>query len=291
MQKTSIVKNLVVGTLLSMALTSCGGGSGSGSGGGSTYGAYNSANISVDQFVNALNNVDGAPVYDESEVELYTDETYRSAVPGEENWFVIYDAKFTEYKAISLEYVRSIIYYDYYSNNYATADEFRDIEADDILGGEVDGDTWGDDYEVVDYDAFSDSFWGRNSGFEYEDEDESTDTVLLAAEKEKMQFFQQASNLSYAFKVGMDTAMSLVSLGEKIKSIQAKSGGELTKEDELALSSDIEKITGVNLDEMMEATKDSVKKQEVLDAVADKIGTTAQNLEDSILPDLLGVQL
>ena len=82
--------------------TTGGGSTGGGSTGGgstSTYGAYQSANILASEFVSSLNSVDSTY---SSRVELYTNETLRSQTAGQDDWFVIYDAKFSEYKAVSL---------------------------------------------------------------------------------------------------------------------------------------------------------------------------------------------
>jgi hypothetical protein len=273
MLEKSLVKNLLVGLSLCAvsALTSCGGGGG---GGGSTYGLYSSGSLTANQFVSALNDVDGAPLYDESDIVLYTDETIRSTEPNQEDWFVIYDAKFDEYKAVSLQYVRSVVYYDYYSNDFSAADEFRNIENDDIGAGYINGDLFGDDYEVV--DLVGGVFFGRESGFSYEDEEETTDVNLMTGEVEKKQFFQQAANVSYAYSVSLNTAMSLVSLGGKVEGMLKKNESELT---------------GVTIEEVVQAGLDGQKKAEVLKKVASKIGTTSVHLEDQILPELFGITL
>ncbi|MGZ3809920.1 MAG: hypothetical protein ACXVCE_17680, partial [Bacteriovorax sp.] len=217
--KKNLKTLLKASTLLSLlALASCsGGGGGSSSGsvsipttsGGSTsststttttstYGAYSSPNILASEFVTALNNVDGTY---SSSVKLYTNETLRSQQAGQEQWFVIWDAKFSEYKAVSLNYVRTIVYYDYYSNNNAVASEFRSIERSDVLAGHYNGDTYGNDYEVVDYSATSGYYQGRNSGYLYEDEAGSTDVSLLAKEQERMKFYQKAARVSFVYNV------------------------------------------------------------------------------------------
>ena len=112
------IKTLLKVSLLSalLALASCGGGGGGNTGGGttSTYGAYTSPNILASEFVSALNAKDGTY---SSKVELYTNETVRSSQAGQEQWFVIWDAKYSEYKAVSLQYVRSIVYYDWKNQN------------------------------------------------------------------------------------------------------------------------------------------------------------------------------
>jgi hypothetical protein len=288
MLEKSLVKNLLVGLSLCAvsALTSCGGGGG---GGGSTYGLYSSGSLTANQFVSALNDVDGAPLYDESDIVLYTDETIRSTEPNQEDWFVIYDAKFDEYKAVSLQYVRSVVYYDYYSNDFSAADEFRNIENDDIGAGYINGDLFGDDYEVV--DLVGGVFFGRESGFSYEDEEETTDVNLMTGEVEKKQFFQQAANVSYAYSVSLNTAMSLVSLGGKVEGMLKKNESELTAEDQNAIMGDLQELTGVTIEEVVQAGLDGQKKAEVLKKVASKIGTTSVHLEDQILPELFGITL
>ncbi len=267
-------------------LASCGGGGGGG-GGSSTYGTYYSPNILASEFVSSLNSVDGTY---SSHVELYTNETLRSAVAGQDDWFVIWDAKFGEYKAVSLQYIRSIVYYDYYSNNRAVANEFRNIERDDIVSGELNGDYYGNDYEVVDR-LSSGYFEGRNSGYLYEDEATSTDVSLLAKEQEQRKFFDKAAKVSFVYNVSIETSMSMVTLGSKIEKMLSRANGELTEEDQAALVGDIKSLTGVSLEELKAATEDSAKKEEVLSKVAAKIGTSAQNLEQKFLPEVFGITL
>lgn len=286
------VKQLATLSTLAV-LASCQGGGTSGGGygtGGSTYGTYQSPSVSVSQFVNALNNIEGYGK-NASYVELYADETYRSLVPGQDDWFVIYDDKFNEHKAVSLQYIRSIVYYDYYSNTTALAKEFRAIESDDILSGELNGDYWGDDYEVVDYDYITNSYWGRNSGYEYEDETATSDVSLMTAELQQKEFIKKAANISMAFNVGIETSLSLVTLGEKAEKMLGKNGGELTKADELAFANDLQHLTGVTLSEVMAASKDAKAQDQVVEKIANKIGTSAANLENKLLPELLGVNL
>lgn len=272
----------------STLLVSCGGGGGGGGGGGSTYGSYSSPYVTSQAFVDALNNVD--PQYADSYIELYTDETIRSGIIGEEDFFVFYDAKYDEYKAVSLQYVRSIIYYDYYSSNSALADEFRDIEDDDIFSGFFNGDPLGNDYEVVDYDFITDLYFGRNSGFAYEDEEETFDVNLMQSDKEKMAFFKKASAISLTYNVSIQTSMSLVTLGKKVEKMIG-GNGEITNEDQQALVTDLSNLTGVTLEDVTAAQVDETKKAELLKKIADKIGATASNLEHKILPEVFGVNL
>jgi hypothetical protein len=271
----------------SLLLVSCGGG-GSGGGGGSTYGAYSSPSVSAQAFVDALNRVDSQ--YADSYIVRDEWESERSWVPGEEEWFVIWDAKYGEYKAVSLQYVRSIIYYDYYSSSTSLADEFRAIEGDDIYDGFYNGDPLGDDYEVVDYDWLTDLYFGRNSGFAYEDEEETTDVALLQGEQEKMAFFKKASAVSFSFNVSIETAMSLVTLGKKVEKMIGNNG-EVTSEDQQALVGDLQNLTGVTLEDVAAAADDTSAKQDLVKKIAEKIGTSAENLEHKILPEIFGVEL
>jgi hypothetical protein len=283
-RKMKMAKTLSAIAILG-TLASCGGG-----GGTSTYGLYSSPYITANGFVNALNDVDGAPVFDESEVILYTDETIRSATPGEEDWFVIYDAKYDEYKAVSLQYVRALSYYDYYSNNFSTADEFRQVESDDIFAGFTNGDLFGDDYEVA--DLIGGVFYGRESGFAYEDEVETMDVNLMAGEKERVETAKKVMGISLAYSVSPEAAYSLASLGKKVETMVKKGASqeELTEEDQAVLMKDLEHITGVTLEEVIAAGVTEAGKQEVFNKVADKLGTSAQNVEDKILPELFGLK-
>jgi len=287
------MKNLLkLSMLLALvALASCGGGGGGSVGsvgsGTSTYGTYYSPTILASEFVNALNSVDGTY---STKVELYTNETLRSQVAGQEQWFVIWDAKFGEYKAVSLQYVRSIVYYDYYSNNSAVASEFRKIETSDIIGGNVNGDYYGNDYEVVDR-LSTGYFEGRNSGYLYEDEAGSTDVSLLAKEQEQKKFFEKAAKVSFTYNVSLETSMSMLTLGSKIEKMMSRSNSELTQADQAAILSDMKTLTGVSMEELQKASQDSKTKAEVLAKVAAKIGTTSQNLEQKVLPDVFGITL
>jgi hypothetical protein len=67
--------------------------------------------------------------------------------------------------------------------------------------------------------------------------------------------------------------------------------GELTQDDQLALLGDIKKLTGVSMEEIQAAATDSKAKADVLAKVADKIGTSAQNLEQKFLPEVFGITL
>ncbi|NOT80883.1 MAG: hypothetical protein HOP07_18005 [Bacteriovoracaceae bacterium] len=267
-------------------LASCGGGGG-GSAPAPVLSAYQNPSILASEFVSSLNSVDSTY---SSRVELYTNETLRSGVVGQDDWFVIYDAKFSEYKAVSLQYVRSIVYYDYYANNSAVASEFRKIERDDVLAGSVNGDFYGNDYEVV--DRLSSGYYeGRQSGYLYEDEAGSTDVSLLAKEQEQKKFFEKAAKVSFVYNVSLETSMSMITLGSKMEKMLSRANGELTQEDQAALLGDLKTLTGVSLEELQAASESNTAKDEVLAKVAAKIGTSAQNLEQKFLPEVFGLTL
>lgn len=271
------------------ALASCGGGGGGGGGGSapSTYGKYSSSTILASDFVTALNSVDGTY---SSSVQLYTNETLRSKTAGQDDWFVIYDAKFSEYKAVSLQYVRTIVYYDYYSNNKAVAGEFRKIENNDVAAGNLSGDYYGNSYEVVDRQS-SGYYQGRRSGYLYEDEAGSTDVSLLAKEQDQKAFFSKAAKVSFVYNVSLETSMSMVTLGSKIEKMLSKANGDLTKEDQAALMGDMKALTGVSLEEIQKAAEDSSAKADVIAKIAAKLGTSASNLEQKVLPEVFGITL
>ena len=167
---------------------------------------------------------------------------------------------------------------------------YERFEDDDILSGFFDGDPFGDDYEVVDYDFITDLYFGRNSGFAYEDEEDTFDVNLMTSDKEKMTFFKKASAISLTYNVSIQTSMSLVTLGKKVEKMIG-GNGEITNEDQQALVTDLSNLTGVSLEDVTAAQADESKKAELLKKIADKIGSTASNLEHKILPEVFGVNL
>ncbi len=267
-----------------LTLASCGNG---GSPGKADMGKKTSSTILTSQFVAALNSVDGTH---STSIELDTYETLRSQQSGQDEWFVIWDAKYSEYKAVNLQYVRSIVYYDYYKNNNAVASEFRAIERGDILSGDLNGDIWGDDYEVVDQQS-NGYFQGRNSGYLYEDEVATTDVSLLAKESVQDKFFVKASRVSLAFNLSLETSMSMVTLGSKIEKMLSRTNGELTQEDQVALLADMKTLTGVSFEEIQKATMDSNVKTDVLTKIAAKLGTSVGNLEQRVMPEVFGISI
>ncbi|MBY0415942.1 MAG: hypothetical protein K2Q18_17355 [Bdellovibrionales bacterium] len=296
--KTVLLK--ISALALLTALVSCGGGGGGTSGGyypptypttpttpTTTYGAYTSPNILASEFVSSLNSVDGTY---STKIELYSNETLRSKTAGQDDWIVIWDAKFQEYKAVSLQYIRSIVYYDYYSNNRAVASEFRGIERQDVINGKLNGDFFGDDYEVVDR-LTSGYFEGRESGYLYEDQVASTDVSLLAKEKSQRKFMEKAAKVSFVYNVSIETSLSMVTLGSKLEKMLSRANGELTQEDQAALASDMKTLTGVSLEELQKAAVDSATKEQVLAKIADKLGTSTQNLQQKVLPEVFGINL
>lgn len=286
--KKSIISAVALLTLAS----GCTGGGGET---GAVYDYYTTPGLSSTSFVNALNSVDGAPSYDESEIILNTDETIRSSYAGEDDWFVIWDSEYGEYKAFSLQYLRTITYYDYHSNSLGTADEFRNIETDDILNGLTNGDFWGDNYETVDFlgnDVFGiPTFEGQATGLLYEDEEETNDVSLMAGEADLKKKIQKASNISYLYNVDFKTSMALVSLGEKVEQKLGSNAGEITLEDQKDLMKDITHLTGVTLEDMTSVALGVANKEEMIKNAADKIGTSSTSLQQRMLPELFGINL
>ncbi len=274
---------MFTGLIISMTFVSCDSSTG---GGGpivvvppAVEKLFSSPDVTADAFVDSLNYIDGNL---DSYIELY--DTHRDVDEGLDNWFVIWDDFYGENKAVSLQYIRSIQYWDYVRNTDSLADEFRAIESDDIAAGELDGDFFGDDYEVVDYFEDEDVFVGRNSGWEYEDEDQTGDVNLMAAKIAQKKFFSMASAVSFEFKVNISTAMGLVTLGDKMESM--KSNGDLSVEDQLALSADLQKLTGITL-----ADLESKSKDQIFAKAAKSLGTSAVNLEQKLLPEVFGIEL
>lgn len=275
-------------------LTACsggGGGSSSGGGGGSSYGAHSSPYITANGFVDALNDVDNAAFpYDNYIVKDEWD-----TIRNDEDWFVVWDEEYQENVAVSLQYLRSIVYYSYYSSNSNLADEYRDIQADDEYFNGLIGDGYGNDYEIVDYygsDSYGDPVYvGYDSGLFYEDEQQTYDVSLMSGEAEGRAFYEKAAKVSYAYSVGIETSLALVTLGDKVEKMLDKTDGEITLEDQMALVSDLEHMTGVTLQEVNEAARSPEAKHDLVQRVADKIGTTSSNLEQRILPDVFGLEL
>lgn len=268
-----------------LILASCGGSSPS-----PTISAHTSPSVLASEFVAALTAVDGTS--SNSTVIKETYDTLRTQLSsGSGQWFVMWDAKYCGYKAVDLNYVRAIVYYDYYSNNNAVASQFRSIEKREIDSGNNHGDYHGNDYEVVDYNTRTGYYVGRHSGFSYEDEVSSTDVSLLAKEQEKMKFFEKASKVSFAYNVSLETSMSMVTLGSKIEKMLSRGNGEITANDQTALLGDLKSLTGVSIEEIQAAAGDSKAKADVLAKVAEKIGTNAQNLEQKFLPEVFGITL
>lgn len=275
--------------LFAAALTACsGGGGGGGGGGGSSIGPRTSATITASGFINALNSVDGAAFpYDNYMVKDQYD-----TIRNDETWFVIWDSKYNENVAVSLQYLRSIVYYDYFSSNNGLAREYRAINADDAFFYGIIGDGFGNNYEIVDYygvDAWGRSVYvGYDSGLFYEDEQDTFDVSLMAGEKETKDFFQKAANVSFAYSINIETSLALVTLGQKVEQMLDQSKGEITAEDQMALMNDLSELTGVTLADVQKAAFDSKAKEDLISSVAQRIGTSASNLEQRILPEVFG---
>ncbi len=282
---------LVLASLaLSALLTGCSGGGGGG-GGTSTFGPYTSPSVSATGFVTALNSVDGASFPFDS----YMVKDQWDTVRNDETWFVIFDAEYNEHVAVSLEYLRTVVYYANFSSNNNLAREFRSIQSDDQFFNGLIGDGAGNNYEIVDYsytDIFGENYYvGYDSGLLYEDQAQSFDVSLMAGEKENLAFYQKAANVSFAYNLGIETSMALVTLGSKVEQMLDKSKGEITAEDQSVLLTDLTAISGVTLADITKAANDSKARTELVEDIADRIGTSAANLEQRILPEIFGLAL
>ena len=85
--------------------------------------------------------------------------------------------------------------------------------------------------------------------------------------------------------------MSMVTLGSKIEKMLSHSNGDLTQDDQAAILGDLKSLTGVSVQEIQAAALDSSAKADVLQKIADKIGTSSQNLEQKFLPEVFGITL
>lgn len=285
--KSNQLKQTLAGLVMTAALVGCNGGGGGG--GGSTFGPKTSPSVSATGFISALNSVDGASFPFDS----YMVKDQFDTVRNDETWFVIYDSEYNQEVAVSLEYLRSIVYYAYYSNNNDLASEFRDIQSDDQFFNGFIGDFNGNNYEVVTYDFTDvwgeDYYRGTRSGLLYEDEGASFDVSMMAGEKEEIAFYQKAANVSFTYSLGIEASMALVTLGQKVEKSLGQSRGEITMADQVAIMSELTSIAGVTLEDINKAANDQQAKTELIEDIADRIGTSASNLEQRILPDLLGL--
>lgn len=302
-------KSALLTLATSALLVSCGGGGsssgghggGHGGGGGGCYsncgpseGWRSSSYITVNQFVDALNDVDGAVDYgnydDISFAVKYTDETVRG-----EGFFVYFDSEFGEYIAVDIDYLRTIEYWDYYSSNTGLADTFRDIQDDDEFMTGLIGDGDGLDYEIVDYfdtDFYTgeDFYIGFDSNELYEDEVEVTDTSLAVANEQEKELYKKASSYSVAFKIPMDKALSLASLEKELKKMAANAqNGELSEDDTNAMVANFEHFTGVSMEEFNQAKEDGTLRDTLVEEVKANIGTESSDFEDQILSQVFDI--
>lgn len=250
----------------------------------------------------------GNPVGGFSELMKKVEETERTK-SGDGNWFVIWDGNAKVYKAVSVSYIRELemnfrrealasgyswtaYYTDDQGNktevdqsmteyNYAAniAKEFQDSEDTDVSN-----------WEVVSYDPNSGIFTGTSTGYKYEDENETRDVSLMVAEKEALEKFERAANLSSYFQMNVQTSLALVTLAEFSQASMGKSSGA-TLADQQAFSSALSSIAGVSAADVMKAAVSERAKDEMVEKIAKKIGTSAANLENRILPELFGVSL
>ena len=85
--------------------------------------------------------------------------------------------------------------------------------------------------------------------------------------------------------------MSLISLGQKVKSLMGSEKEEFSADDMSAITEGLKHFTGVGFEDVMKAALSEDAKKELLENVANNIGTDVTSLEQKILPELLGVSL
>ena len=296
----------LIALVLLLSLVSCSGGSSPGGGSkqpdedntaggvnnpedGWGTGAASKSSYDVQRFLGALSTLDNSH-YSSTRFHFLPFETERTKVAGQDEWFLIFDGKDLEYKAVNLDYIRSIVYYDTETYYDRMAAEFRGIEARNISNGNLNGDIYGNQYEIADVQS-SGRYKGRQSDYMYEDEMSSTDVSLMSKEQEQNKFLSKAAKISFTLNVSIEASMTLVTLGSKLERMLSRANGELTQQDQLAIMSDMQTLTGVTLLEIQEAATNSDVREDVIAKIAKKLGTTTLNLEQKILPDVFGIVL
>jgi len=254
-------------------------------------GSDNGYQRAANRFVRSLNIADSGlfSSYD-SELILYTNETERSLVSGEGDWFVIYDDRRDRYTAVRIGYLRGLAGYSFEEYFGELGDSYRGNEGFNRLFGNTDGDSGGDNYEAVDL-ASDGYFYGRESGYAYEDEDFVSDVNLLVAIAQEKRFYQRVANISYAHSIAPASAARLLVLGKKVEAMQSRGGQQLSAADSKIVLKELEGLSGVSQEELLKLSSDSREKGRILQKISTHIGTTAQNLEDHILPELFGLSL
>lgn len=269
--------------------------------------SINNPSLSASGFVSAMNKVNvstdayGEVIFNKSYVEKFADETLRKQVEGKDDWFVIWDDKAKNHKAVSLQYIRALSYYDMNQYNYET-DEYGSYYELDWASDNDRGDHRiyeeflktspdGSNYEVVTYDSSSGLFNGTQTKYSYEDEVETSDVLLLSASKQEKQFFNKAAYVSLAYNLNIQSSLSLVSLAESTERLMNKNNGRLTVQDQAAFASGLTSIAGVSGLEIVKALSDKESKAELLDKISERIGTSPAVLENKILPELLSIHL
>ena len=215
-------------------------------------------------------------------------ETARTQVAGQDAWFVIYDSVDLKYKAVSLNYLRSISteFFEGGENRFGRFYRLSQVE-ETVRNSPQNGDS----YEEVSYDAVTDMFRGSLSGFAYEDQAETKDVSLMAAEQEEIGFYQKAANLSVAYSLGIEASTTLVALAEHTETLLKRNNGSITNEDKQAFTNVITSVAGITPADVLKAAASEQSKDALIRRIAQRIGTSATNLENRILPELFSISL
>ena len=293
-----MIKSTVMLLVMALTLVSCGGGGGGRSGGGSnnsggsnnggstsTYGLYTSSSISGNQFVNALNDFDGADLS-----ELMVDEynTIRSNMAGEDLWFVIYDGGISEYVSINLYELRRVQYYAYARDDVSLAGEYASIVDYDLDNGYE----WGDGvlYNIVDpFIEDGVQYYEDYDGYIYNKGKETTDLSLMAAQAEDEKVLHRASALSLTYSLNKDSAIRLAKFGNKVENMMKEGSLSLSNIDDLA--GDLQGIANISVTDLLEAATNESSRDALVEKVANDVGMPASTLKQKLLPELFGVNL
>lgn len=248
------------------------------------------AHLTVDAFMAALNRVDY--VAEDSVVLKNINETERSKLAGEGKWFIIWDAKYSQYKAVNLDYLKNVVGYEYdvYRKGPAYGATVESSVAENFRGFNDINYGYGVGYEAA-YSNGDGTYTGHSSGYIYEDEAETTDVSLMAKEKEETAMYEKASKISYLFNINIQSSMSMAILGDRIQKMMSRNSGELTAEDKSAIMSEFDKTLGVSAEEMMRALENQSGQKALVEKIAEKIGTNSENLEQRIFPEIFGFYL
>ena len=243
--------------------------------------------LTASKFVSNLNTLDNdnSTIFTHYDSELLkdVDQSKRSG------WFVIWDDKHSENRAVRLEYIREKL---------NGAPKYREESDNDLtIGGILHDLLFGGneaDYEDVDYigkDAFGQNIYeGQSSGLLYEDQEKTYDVSLLAGEAAYRKKVKKSARLSYLYQLDIKTSFALVSLGEKVEEKLGSGSGDITLADEIALMKNLSEVVGVSINELTQI-EDIETQEQTLEKISKNIGVSMTSLREKIIPGIFGIDL